>query len=84
MRAIIQRVRAAQVSVDGSTVGAIERGLLVLLGIEHADTAEDGEWLASKIAGLRIFSDADGKMNADLADVGGRGTGGAWGCRRSG
>jgi D-tyrosyl-tRNA(Tyr) deacylase len=72
MRAIIQRVSEAQVLVEGQIVGAINRGLLVLLGIEHADTTEDGEWLAGKIAGLRIFSDADGKMNADLAEVGGR------------
>ena len=73
MRALIQRVAWARVRVAGETVGAIDRGLLVLLGIEGADGPEDSTWLAGKIAALRIFSDREGKMNANLAEVGGRG-----------
>jgi D-tyrosyl-tRNA(Tyr) deacylase len=72
MRALIQRVAWARVRVAGETVGAIDRGLLVLLGIEGADGPEDSTWLAGKIAALRIFSDREGKMNANLAEVGGR------------
>jgi D-tyrosyl-tRNA(Tyr) deacylase len=72
MRALIQRVSQASVTIEGSVSAAIGRGFLVLLGIEEADTAQDGEWLAGKIAKLRVFSDADGKMNADLAEVQGR------------
>ena len=72
MRALIQRVAWARVRVAGETVGTIERGLLVLLGIEGADGPEDSTWLAGKIAALRIFSDREGKMNANLAEVGGR------------
>lgn len=72
MRALIQRVAWARVRVAGETVGAIDRGLLVLLGIEGADGLEDSTWLAGKIAALRIFSDREGKMNANLAEVGGR------------
>ena len=72
MRALIQRVSQASVTIEGTTKAGIGRGFLVLLGIEEADTPDDGEWLASKIAKLRVFSDSDGKMNADLADVQGR------------
>ncbi len=72
MRALIQRVAWARVRVAGETVGAIDRGLLVLLGIEGADGPEDSTWLAGKIAALRIFSDREGKINANLAEVGGR------------
>ncbi len=72
MRALIQRVAWARVRVAGETVGAIDRGLLVLLGIEGADGPEDSTWLAGKIAGLRVFSDREGKMNANLAEVEGR------------
>jgi D-tyrosyl-tRNA(Tyr) deacylase len=71
MRAVIQRVAEASVGVDGDTVSAIGRGLLVLLGIETADTATDIEWLSGKIAGMRIFSDADGKMNLSVCDISG-------------
>lgn len=71
MRAVVQRVVRAQVVIDGETVGAIDAGLVVLLGIAHADTPEQATWLAQKIVGLRIFNDADGKMNRDLLDVGG-------------
>lgn len=72
MRAVIQRVSSASVVIDGLTVAAIERGLLILVGIAGGDSAEDGEWLARKIAALRIFEDADGKMNLSVRDAGGR------------
>jgi D-tyrosyl-tRNA(Tyr) deacylase len=71
MRAVIQRVTEASVTVEGSVVGRIGRGFLVLLGITHADTHRDVSWIAAKIAGLRVFEDTDGKMNLGLADVGG-------------
>ncbi|MBU6169860.1 MAG: D-tyrosyl-tRNA(Tyr) deacylase, partial [Verrucomicrobia bacterium] len=71
MRAVIQRVAEASVGVDGITVSAIGRGLLILLGIETADTASDIEWLSGKIAGMRIFSDADDKMNLSVCDISG-------------
>lgn len=69
MRAVIQRVSAASVFVDQKTVGAIEKGLLVFLGIEDEDTTEDIEWLAIKLASLRIFSDESGKMNFSVNDI---------------
>ena len=75
MRLVAQRVSHASVSVDGKTVGAIERGLAVLVGVAHGDTEEQADWLAGKIAGLRIFEDEAGKMNAGLLDVGGAGFG---------
>jgi D-tyrosyl-tRNA(Tyr) deacylase len=71
MRAVVQRVLRARVVIDGEPVGAIDAGLLVLLGITHADTPEQARWLAEKIVGLRIFNDADGKMNRDLLEIGG-------------
>jgi D-tyrosyl-tRNA(Tyr) deacylase len=71
MRAVLQRVSAASVTVAGETVGAIGRGLLVLLGVARGDTARDADLLARKTAELRIFSDADGKFNLSLRDVGG-------------
>ena len=71
MRAVIQRVSSASVSVDGKTVGAIEHGFLVLVGVTHSDTRVEADWLARKIAGLRLFEDAAGKMNLGLADIGG-------------
>lgn len=71
MRAILQRVSRAAVRIEGRTVGQIAHGLLVLLGIGQDDTAEEARWLADKIIGLRIFNDAEGKMNRDLAEVGG-------------
>jgi D-tyrosyl-tRNA(Tyr) deacylase len=71
MRAVIQRVSRAAVTVDGETVGKIGTGLLVLLGVTHTDTPADARWLAEKIVGLRIFNDADGKMNLGVTDVGG-------------
>jgi D-tyrosyl-tRNA(Tyr) deacylase len=71
MRAIIQRVTEASCRVEGQITGAIEKGFLVLLGIEDADEQEDLDWLAQKIAGIRIFSDENGLMNKSLADVDG-------------
>ena len=71
MRAVVQRVTAARVEVDDAVVGEIGAGLLVLLGVGKPDTAADAEYLAEKIAGLRIFSDSAGKMNLSLTDTGG-------------
>jgi D-tyrosyl-tRNA(Tyr) deacylase len=71
MRAVLQRVSRAAVVIEGETVGAIERGLLVLLGVAPTDTPTDAQWLADKTAGLRIFNDEAGKMNLSVADVGG-------------
>ncbi|MFD2583235.1 D-aminoacyl-tRNA deacylase [Pedobacter vanadiisoli] len=71
MRAVLQRVTQASCTVDGEITGAIEGGFLVLLGIEDADQAEDLEWLAQKIIGMRVFNDENGMMNKALADVGG-------------
>ena len=71
MRAVIQRVSRASVTVEGQIVGRIGRGFLVLLGVTHADSRSEADWLARKIAGLRVFEDAAGKMNLGLADVGG-------------
>lgn len=71
MRAVVQRVTSARVDIDGQAVGAIDRGLLILLGVGHNDTEEQAERLWSKISRLRIFEDADGKTNLSLADVSG-------------
>ena len=71
MRAVLQRVRRARVVVGDEVVGAIERGLLVLLGVAPDDTPEAASKLADKIAGLRIFADAEDKMNLSVQDVGG-------------
>ena len=71
MRAVIQRVRHASVSIGGQVKSAIGPGFLILLGIEAADTREDADWLCRKIAALRVFDDADGVMNRSLTDVGG-------------
>lgn len=71
MRVVIQRVLNASVKVDGDTVGEINHGLLVLLGIEDADTMEDVIWLSGKITQLRIFNDGDGVMNVSIKDNGG-------------
>lgn len=68
MRAVIQRVKEARVEVGGRTVGAIKRGLLVLLGVEHSDDEHDAEYLASKIIHLRIFKDSDHTFNLSLKD----------------
>jgi len=71
MRAIIQRVSSASVSVDGAVVAAIGKGMLVLLGVAGNDTTDDAEWLCGKIAKLRIFSDEQGLMNLDLEGIDG-------------
>jgi D-tyrosyl-tRNA(Tyr) deacylase len=71
MRAVIQRVTEASCTVEGAITGTIAHGFLVLLGIEDADTQEDLDWLAQKIAGMRIFSDENGLMNKSLTDVDG-------------
>ena len=71
MRAVIQRVKGASVTIEGAVHGAIEDGLLVLLGIEDADTAEDIQWLSSKIINLRIFADDEGIMNRSVLETGG-------------
>jgi D-tyrosyl-tRNA(Tyr) deacylase len=71
MRAVVQRVAQARVRVDGQVVGEIARGLLVLLGVSGQDTAADVTYIASKIRGLRIFPDEQGKMNRSVEDVGG-------------
>ena len=71
MRAVIQRVTSASVMVEGETIGAIQRGLLVLVGKEDADTIEDIDWLATKIVGLRIFADEENPMHRSVLDIGG-------------
>ncbi|NQX92306.1 MAG: D-tyrosyl-tRNA(Tyr) deacylase [Flavobacteriales bacterium] len=69
MRALIQRTQSANVVIEGKTVASIDQGLLILLGIEEADTEEDSNWLAKKCVDLRIFNDDDGKMNRSVLDV---------------
>lgn len=71
MKAVVQRVKDARVSVEGRVVGAIDTGLLVYLGVGKDDTEADAAWLAEKISGLRIFEDDDDKMNLSVLDVGG-------------
>ena len=71
MIAVIQRVTEATVRIEGQIKGQIQTGFLVLLGITHSDTPADGAWLAKKIAGMRVFNDADEKMNLNLTTVGG-------------
>jgi D-aminoacyl-tRNA deacylase len=71
MRVVVQRVRSARVLVEGRVEGEIGAGLVVLLGVTHADTAEQAAFLANKIAGLRVFEDAGGRMNLSVADVAG-------------
>jgi len=69
MRAVVQRVNRAKVTIDGKATGEIGRGLLVLLGVGAGDTRADSDYLADKVIGLRIFEDAGGKMNLSVADV---------------
>lgn len=71
MRSVIQRVLEASVTIDGQLISRIGPGLLVLLGIEHGDSAADGEWLAAKISRMRIFADSEGKMNRSVVEIGG-------------
>ncbi|MCB8954104.1 MAG: D-tyrosyl-tRNA(Tyr) deacylase [Ardenticatenales bacterium] len=71
MRALLQRVRSARVTVDGRVVGQIGPGFVVFLGVTHSDTTAEADWLAQKIVGLRLFEDEAGKFNRSLADVDG-------------
>lgn len=71
MRAVIQRACDASVTVENEVIGAIDNGLVILLGVTHEDTIEDAKYLANKIVHLRIFEDDDGKMNLALKDIGG-------------
>jgi D-aminoacyl-tRNA deacylase len=71
MRAVVQRVSSAQVTVAGEVVGRIDRGFLVLLGVKEGDTSDDAIYLAKKIGGLRVFEDEAGKMNLALAEISG-------------
>lgn len=72
MRAVIQRVTDADVRVDNEITGSIEKGFVVLLGVEDTDTKKDAEYIADKVAGLRVFEDENDKMNLSLKDVGGQ------------
>jgi D-tyrosyl-tRNA(Tyr) deacylase len=72
MRAVVQRVSRAAVTVEGEVVGAIGPGLAILLGVTHDDGLDEADWLARKIAGLRIFEDREGKLNLSLLDVEGQ------------
>jgi D-tyrosyl-tRNA(Tyr) deacylase len=71
MRAVLQRVKHASVTVEGRAVAAIERGFLILVGVRAGDTEDAAAWLAQKVATLRVFEDAEGKFNLGLTDVGG-------------
>ena len=71
MKVVIQRVNEASVSIDGQIAGSIQKGLMVLLGIETADTMEDVDWLSNKIVQMRIFDDAEAVMNLSVKEVGG-------------
>ena len=71
MRAVIQRVSRASVTIGGSVKAAIQQGFLILLGVCNEDTMEDVEWLVRKIAGLRVFNDDEGVMNRDIMEIGG-------------
>ena len=71
MRVLLQRVKQAKVPADGRTIGAIQQGFVALVGVTHGDGREQADWLAAKVAGLRVFTDDEGKMNRSLADVGG-------------
>ena len=71
MRVVLQRVSQASVSINGRLTASIERGFCLLVGFTHADTVAQVDWMAEKVAGLRLFGDAEGKMNLALGDVGG-------------
>lgn len=72
MRVLLQRVKEASVTVDEKTIGQIEAGYLLLVGVTHEDTETEVNWLADKVAGLRVFEDADEKMNLSIQDVDGK------------
>jgi len=69
MRVLVQRAKDASVTIDGQVNGAIDHGLVVLVGCEESDSKEDIDWLVNKLSGLRIFSDEEGKMNLSIQDV---------------
>ncbi|MUG45439.1 D-aminoacyl-tRNA deacylase [Paenibacillus woosongensis] len=71
MRVVVQRCKEAKVTVDGTVIGSIGQGLMLLVGITHEDTEKEAAYLADKIAGLRIFEDDEGKMNRSVTDIGG-------------
>ena len=71
MRIVIQRVSRASVTIDGNVKSAIEKGFLILLGVEESDTEDDVEWLVKKVIGLRVFNDENGVMNLNISQVGG-------------
>ena len=71
MRVLLQRVKKASVTVDGEIVGAIEQGFVALVGVGHGDGEDQAQWLAKKVAGLRVFEDDEGKFNLSIKDVGG-------------
>ena len=71
MRVLLQRVSRAEVRIDGKVVGRVQRGFCLLVGFTHGDGAEQAEWMADKVIGLRLFGDNEGKMNLSLEDVGG-------------
>jgi D-tyrosyl-tRNA(Tyr) deacylase len=71
MRIVLQRVSQASVTIGGRVAGAVGRGYCLLVGFTHSDTIEPVRWMADKVAGLRVFSDADDKMNLGLSDIGG-------------
>ena len=71
MKVVLQRVSEASVTIDGEVAGAIGRGFCLLVGFTHTDTDAQVDWMAEKVSGLRLFSDAEGKMNLGLRDVGG-------------
>jgi len=71
VRVVLQRVRHASVTIDGQTAAAIGRGFCLLAGFTHTDTTAEIDWMADKVVGLRLFSDAEGKMNLGLREVGG-------------
>ncbi|TCM97637.1 D-tyrosyl-tRNA(Tyr) deacylase [Paenibacillus sp. BK033] len=72
MKVVVQRSKQASVTIEGEVVGAIEHGLVLLVGITHEDTEDDIRWMADKVAGLRIFEDENEKMNFSVVDVGGQ------------
>ena len=72
MRIVLQRVKSASVAIEGSVVGEINQGFLLLVGVGPDDTRDDASYLARKIAGMRIFSDENGKMNLSIDQVGGK------------
>lgn len=71
MRAVVQRVTDADVSVEGKITGSVKKGFVVLLGVEDGDSEKDADYIIDKVTGLRVFDDAEGKMNLSVTDIGG-------------